>query len=434
MTISRVKEIVIKIINLTRSRGLRALFEQLIFELKKRIYENKKTKKQLTAGDIFNNKFINVKQIQAVYIERDEYRFNIVLDSLQKDSFFGGVATALIMAVLYCNKNEVPLRIITRNSATNPAEFDNFLKMMNIKKPKSVEYYTDYDKMFGNNHYGMEVSKKDIFLATSWWSAQVIDSINLRDNFFYILQEVEMFFYPNGDEQLLCESVMNKTNIKFIINSKLLYDYYRNNNYTNVIENGVYFEPAFVENLYHPGNKSFVKKDKYRLFFYARPNNPRNLFYHGLRILNEAVDKGIIDNSEWEICLAGTELVDFEFSNGVKPKILGNMSWKNYADFLRSVDLGLCLMYTPHPSYPPLDLAASGGVVLTNSYRNKKELYYSKNIICKKIDENFLEELKKAISLAKNKKQRMANYENNLIARNWEKSFNNIIDFINEQK
>jgi hypothetical protein len=49
---------------------------------------------------------------------------------------------------------------------------------------------------------------------------------------------------------------------------------------------------------------------------------------------------------------------------------------------VRSVDLGLALMDTPHPSYPPLDLAASGAVVVTNSCGNKVSLEgYSKNII-----------------------------------------------------
>ena len=46
------------------------------------------------------------------------------------------------------------------------------------------------------------------------------------------------------------------------------------------------------------------------------------------------------------------------------------------------MDLGLCLMDTPHPSYPPLDLAASGAVVVTNTHGSKKSLEeWSRNII-----------------------------------------------------
>ena len=40
-------------------------------------------------------------------------------------------------------------------------------------------------------------------------------------------------------------------------------------------------------------------------------------------------------------------------------------------------------MDTPHPSYPPLDLAASGAVVVTNRHGRKTSLcQYSENIVC----------------------------------------------------
>ncbi len=285
----------------------------------------------------------------------------------------------------YCNKENIPLRIITRTAETNPLDFDNFLKMMELKKPIGVEYYTDYDRYLKRNHHKLEVSEKDIFIATSWWSAHNIQSINLRKNFFYILQEVEPFFYPNSDEQLLCEEVLNNRDIKFIINSKLLYDYYENNNYVNVAKNGVYFEPAFIKKLYSASEASFKEKEKFNLFFYSRPKNPRNLFYRGLDIIDEALAKGILDEN-WNIFFVGSDVPLVTFPNGTQPKFLGQISWFEYSSFLKTVDLGLCLMHTPHPSYPPLDVVSSGGVVLTNTYRNKKELYYSKNIICRDLE------------------------------------------------
>jgi hypothetical protein len=56
--------------------------------------------------------------------------------------------------------------------------------------------------------------------------------------------------------------------------------------------------------------------------------------------------------------------------------ILRPAPWRDfdgYAEQMRSADLLLSLMLSPHPSYPPLEMAACGGLVVTNSYANKTE-------------------------------------------------------------
>jgi hypothetical protein len=42
-----------------------------------------------------------------------------------------------------------------------------------------------------------------------------------------------------------------------------------------------------------------------------------------------------------------------------------------YAELLRSCDAGLALMYTPHPSLVPLEMAAAGMATVTNSFESK---------------------------------------------------------------
>ena len=46
-------------------------------------------------------------------------------------------------------------------------------------------------------------------------------------------------------------------------------------------------------------------------------------------------------------------------------------SQDDYAQLLRSSDVGLALMYTPHPSLVPIEMAAAGMTTVTNSYENK---------------------------------------------------------------
>ena len=71
-----------------------------------------------------------------------------------------------------------------------------------------------------------------------------------------------------------------------------------------------------------------------------------------------------------------------QLNRGVHAIVSENLPWPAYAALIRRVDLGLTLMSTPHPSYPPLDLAACGAVAITNRYGMKQDLNsYSSNVV-----------------------------------------------------
>ena len=50
---------------------------------------------------------------------------------------------------------------------------------------------------------------------------------------------------------------------------------------------------------------------------------------------------------------------------------LGKLSLTDYAELLRRTAVGLSLMASPHPSYPPLEMAHFGVRTVTNSYTCK---------------------------------------------------------------
>lgn len=50
---------------------------------------------------------------------------------------------------------------------------------------------------------------------------------------------------------------------------------------------------------------------------------------------------------------------------------VGKLSLGDYAQLLRTTAVGLSLMASPHPSYPPLEMAHFGLRVVTNGYANK---------------------------------------------------------------
>jgi hypothetical protein len=175
------------------------------------------------------------------------------------------------------------------------------------------------------------------------------------------------------------------------------------------------------------------QKEKYRLFFYARPNNPRNLFGYGLMLLDAAIQRGVLDTSEWEICFAGQDVPDLVFCDGSRPIHMRQMGWKEYAAFISQTDLALSLMYTPHPSYPPYDVAVSGGVVLTNACQNKTDFPACKNIIVSPLEqEEFLKNLQKGMALAKDLQTRKHNYEEMTIARSWDETLKDTVKQMEE--
>ena len=138
----------------------------------------------------------------------------------------------------------------------------------------------------------------------------------------------------------------------------------------------------------------------------------------------------ILDTTEWELHFVGKDIPNLTLGMGIVPHRHENLGWKAYADLVRTMDLGLSLMATPHPSYPPLDLAASGAVVVTSRFGRKSCLdQYSQNIIC--VDpsvDGLLHGLERGIRLARDAEQRAANYRRNSMLRDWRTSFASVLD------
>ena len=353
-------------------------------------------------------------------------RLNLVTDSINAESLFGGVSTAIIFCSLLSKRLNCQLRVITRTERAASHNFFDILKNNKIPCESNVEFM--YVDLFSKS-IDIDVSSDDLFVATSWWTAySCLESVG-ADKIIYLLQEDERMFYPYGDDHLRCSSVLKNYDIRFVVNTKLLFDHFVSQGFDNISQNGQWFEPSFssYEARIAPSQPLASKK---KFFFYARPNNYRNLFYLGLATLNAAVSRGILNPEVWEICFVGQSLSTVSFPVTFEPTIVEGLSWSEYMKFIGLVDIGLSLMYTPHPSYPPLDLAASGSIAVTNQHGVKQDLSrYSDNIICKQPDvESLLKGIEEAIKLSENESLRIENYENNKLLKDWEKSFESVLE------
>jgi O-antigen biosynthesis protein len=352
-------------------------------------------------------------------------RVSVVTDSINDGSLDGAVSTAIIMSALLAEARQARLRFITRTERAQPRNLENILSMYGINLPHEVEFEF---APFHDHKYEISVFDNEIFVTTSWWTtAAMMESVR-HDAIVYLLQEDERKSYPYGDDHLRCAQLLHTRTIHFVINTRLLFGHFIGEGLTNVAERGVWFEPAFPKKIFYPRNRS--NSQKQILIFYARPNNLCNLFYFGIELLELAVKRGIIDLAKWDIMLIGSHIPSVTFGNNYVPEKRENLSWGEYAELLGKVDLGLCLMYTPHPSYPPLDLAASGAVAVTNRFGNKQDLHnYSPNIICGDLDlESMSTVLRKGIALSTNIAERTENYRFTTLGSDWRLAFSEVIE------
>jgi hypothetical protein len=111
---------------------------------------------------------------------------------------------------------------------------------------------------------------------------------------------------------------------------------------------------------------------------YGRPGTPRNAFpaiVDGLRAWL-AVSA---DASGWEFVSIGRSHPDIDLG-GAFLRSMGKLDLHAYAALLRRAAIGVSLMISPHPSYPPLEMAHLGMLVLANRFGAKDLATWHSNI------------------------------------------------------
>jgi hypothetical protein len=223
----------------------------------------------------------------------------------------------------------------------------------------------------------VEVSPGDVCLATWWPTAYVARSAAQAGTgeFLYLIQDYEPGFYPLSTRHALAAATYAMP-IRAIFNESLVRDHFVR---FGVGRFGgpdapatVVFEPAVDADLFRPRPVAADPGRRRRLLFYARPRNERNLFDLGLRALREAVRGGAFAGADWAFeFLGGQGLPPLTLSEGHTIAERPWLSYRDYAALLADSDVLLSLMLSPHTSYPPLEMASCGGVVVTNVYGGK---------------------------------------------------------------
>jgi hypothetical protein len=349
-------------------------------------------------------------------------RVVMVTDSINAGSLYGGVGTALILSILLAQEIGAPLCLATRTERPDRGNVERCLRIQQIDSKQDVEYV-----YAGPDGDLIQIGPNDIIITTSWWTTHSALRSVRPEQIVYLIQEDERMFYPYSDEHLLCSEILARNDIRYVVNSALLFEHFMNTGLSELCMNAVTFEPAFPLSNYHFEERA--PKARFEFMFYARPNNARNLYYRGLEAIDTAIRDGIFDPERWNFRFVGNNLSPITLSHGITPSLHQKMEWADYAQLVRKVDLGLSLMYTPHPSYPPLDIAASGGVAVTNSFLNKTDLSrYSENIFVSDLNVTALTQaLRRGVERASDRETRRLVYDEQLLQRDWRTAFAEVI-------
>ncbi len=320
--------------------------------------------------------------------DRQQRRFNLLVPTLQPEHIFGGIATALSLAgELLLQGHEVCL-ISTDSNLNSDQErqfwefaerfFPNF---KDFKERLTVADARDRQKQMPI------IGKNDLFIATAWWTAiqaqTVIQNLKLNEmRFIYLIQDFEPHFYPwSQDFALALHSY--SLNYVPIFNAPSLAEYFKSNGHTQIqnLEEYTLAPQIDLGKFFPPSLAKMKNRNKLRVFAYGRPKVDRNLFDTIVCGLDEWIRRSDLKPEQVQIFSAGETHPTIFLHNDVPFQSLGKLPLALYPHVLRTFDIGISLMLSPHPSYPPLEMAASGMLVVNNIYECKDLSKISANFI-----------------------------------------------------
>jgi len=311
-------------------------------------------------------------------------RLNIVLPSLEKARFSGGPNTALALGQVLAQRG-IPVNFISTETGVEPdveVLRRHLAVLTGIEKTAAPVAFVGGDKP----EPAVVISANDIMLGTAWWTVQKFRHV-LRElrtpRFVYLIQEFEPALYPHSTFYALAAETYRLDHLP-LFNHKFLNDYFRANRIGSYEDpQGTWFDPV-MDDRHFFFDEGARRGPQRTLLFYSRPKTAvRNLHEIAFAALANLAGEGLLDE-RWKLYSMGETVGHLYLPRDLVVEELPWMGFEQYAARMRSCDVLLSLMLSPHPSYPPLEGAASGALVVTNHFANKtrEELArFSDNII-----------------------------------------------------
>lgn len=330
-------------------------------------------------------------EVVPVLARRDSsrnIRFNLVLPTIKPEETYGGISTAIKVFNKVCGYmgDEVDFRIIVTHSPVDMHASMNFpdYTVVSPDNPYDQMKKTIVNVFDKRPTRSIGVRSGDIFMTTAWWTDKYVEKLlRLQNSFFgisqpklYFIQDYEVGFYSWSTKFALAGSTYNNLSDGIaLINSEELAQFMISR---RDVTEGYVVRYSMNETL----RNAVTSSPKARtLLFYGRPSASRNCFELICLAIASWQRRNPELASKWRIVSAG-EAYDAELAKPIaNAEVLGKLSLVDYARLLSEASVGISLMISPHPSYPPFEMAAAGLVTVTNDYENKKMGLRSGNFI-----------------------------------------------------
>lgn len=307
-------------------------------------------------------------------------RLNLLIPAVSERHVFGGIATALrLFERLQPGFAQVRIVVLDEVSLSPSAQawYGSWPQAsLDDASPPSRHLVPAGDRY----QRTLAVAPGDVFVATAWWTAHAAHRLlrwqareygsEASAEFIYLIQDYEPGFYPWSTRYALARRTYEQgDSIRAVINTGILARFLHDQGHrfarTAILEPRL--NPALARHrLEHP----MVDKECV-LFVYGRPSVERNAFGLILMALRQWVATDPGQAAQWQVVTAGESFADVDLGHGVVLRNLGKLSLQEYAHWLGRSAVGVSIMISPHPSYPPLEMAAFGATVLTNAHANK---------------------------------------------------------------
>ncbi len=201
----------------------------------------------------------------------------------------------------------------------------------------------------------------DIAVCTQWATAYLLALFNKTHRKCYFIQDKEASFYPKGTISALVDNTYRLGFIGLANTPGLLEWYAKEYGGT-----GIVVKSKVDLSKYQPPKQAKLKlKQPYKVFFYARPNEPRNAFELGVASLLKLKERM---GDRIEMYAAGAEWNPTDYGLDGVVDNLGKISYEKLPAFYRSMDAGIMFMFSGHPGVVASELMASGCPVVVNRY------------------------------------------------------------------
>ncbi len=310
-------------------------------------------------------------------------RLTLVIPTISPKKAFGGITTGLEIFLEIGRRTGADLRILLddfeRGLDTSVVEKCALIAGM---QPAVIDIVPRTGQV-----PRVGVRSADIFYTFNWPTTLNIRPL-LREQLkvyggtprphLYAIQEYEPHFDPFSSTHMMARLAYEpRWPCWGMFNSGELYEFFRAQGHR--VERAFVFEPKLSTSL-QPFLIGPAPAKVRRILVYGRPGVPRNCY--------PAVEKGLRlwaggypEFTGWEVVSAGTPHPPVALGNRRTMRSLGKLSLEAYGALLRTTAVGLSLMASPHPSYPPLEMAHFGLRTVTNKYANKDLATSHPNIV-----------------------------------------------------